>query len=80
MKNANILFQGEQLGGKATQLIRLVEAGFNVPDFAIIPAEFHAEKVAQTGEASITEYTFSTLESDVILAGLPKNCEWFSVR
>lgn len=38
MKNY-LIFEGRTLGGKAEQLVNLLEAGFNVPDFKVIPAE-----------------------------------------
>ncbi|WP_235297606.1 PEP/pyruvate-binding domain-containing protein [Portibacter marinus] len=38
-----LLLSGQKIGGKATQLIRLSEEGFNVPHFKVIPAEFQHE-------------------------------------
>lgn len=76
------VFEGSTFGGKATQLIRLTEAGFQVPKFKLIPAEFldHILLKAENNHIDlIDKYEFSTDQEEAILAQIGE-AKYFSVR
>lgn len=60
-----LIFDGKALGGKAEQLVRLSEEGYNVPWFKVIPAE--------------AQHTIEDKEGE-ILKSLDEEPEYFSVR
>jgi len=60
-----VILDGEAVGGKAKQLIKLSEEGFNVPWFKVIPAEAQRE---------------IDHKEDFILGQLDQQVTYFSVR
>ncbi|GLR18670.1 PEP/pyruvate-binding domain-containing protein [Portibacter lacus] len=63
--NKYLIFEGDDIGGKAEQLVFLSEQGFQVPTLKVIPAEAK-DKVDE--------------QKDFILGQLDKDCTYFSVR
>ncbi len=80
-----LIFPGEKVGGKAESLLKMQEAGFSVPSFVIIPAEFFIAVLKQKPEDQSAEdflraYSFSEEDKKQIINSLPIDTETFSVR
>lgn len=77
-----LIFPGSAVGGKAEQLINMMEQKFTVPPFKVIPAEYLDDitKETEDPEKAIQEYQFSDEDKNKILDSIDPNCQYFSVR
>ena len=79
------IFPGKLIGGKASSLVKMKDAGFNVPTFKIIPAEYYNTLLENKAEEhSINDFfnsfEFNSKDKNTILTSLPDNFIHFSVR
>jgi len=79
------VFPGILYGGKASSLIKMQDAGFQVPSFVVLPAEYFLKVLegkaeAQSSEEFLSTYEFTEEDKKVILDRLPEEVDTFSVR